>query len=81
MTKYYLPLALVLLAGVGFATTSMDEVDSDGDGLLTLDELQAAYPTLTAEMFETIDTDANGVLDLEEVAAAEEAELLPKQDT
>ena len=43
------------------------EADSNGDGQLSLDEVQAKMPKL-AEKFSTLDTDKNGQLSKEELA-------------
>jgi len=70
-------LAAVLLAT---PVVAMSEVDSDGDGFLTLAEMQAAYPDMSEEMFTAIDTNGDGVVNAEEMAAAEDASLLPATD-
>lgn len=59
---------------------AMSEIDSDGDGFLTLAEMQAAYPDMSEEMFTAIDINGDGVVNAEEVSAAEDASLLPKTD-
>ena len=51
--------------------------DADGDGNVTLAELQAVYPDITAETFGEMDTDGDGVLSAGEMQAATEAGLLP----
>ena len=53
-------------------------MDADGDGLVTLQELQAVVPEATAELFTTIDTDDSGTLDLAEVSRAIDMGLLPE---
>ena len=55
-------------------------IDTNTDGFVTLEELQAAYPTLenADQLFATIDTDANGALSKTELTAAFEAKLLPE---
>ncbi len=53
-------------------------MDVDGDGLVTLEELQSAMPEATAELFATLDSDDSGALDLAEVAHATEMGLLPE---
>ncbi|WP_264212620.1 EF-hand domain-containing protein [Leisingera thetidis] len=58
------------------AMESITEADVDGNGTYSLEELQAAFPDLTAETFATIDANADGEADLAEVQAAEEAGLL-----
>lgn len=52
------------------------EVDADGNGTLSFEELRLAYPALTEEVFAQVDLDASGEADLEEVIAAQEAGLL-----
>ncbi len=52
------------------------EVDANGDGLLTIQEVQAVFPSVTAEGFSAMDANADGALDDSEIKAAEEAGLL-----
>lgn len=63
--------ALVALTAPGWAQ------DADGDGNVSMEELQAAYPDVTAEMFAGMDTDGDGVLGAAEMQAAMEAGQLP----
>ncbi|WP_323781512.1 EF-hand domain-containing protein [Leisingera sp.] len=58
------------------AMESITEADADGNGSYSLEELQAAFPDLTAETFATIDANADGEADLAEVKAAADAGLL-----
>ncbi|WP_298970479.1 hypothetical protein [uncultured Roseobacter sp.] len=51
--------------------------DANGDGVLTIDEVQAVYPDITAESFTTMDLNADGALDEAEVQSAQEAGLMP----
>lgn len=74
--KHILPaLGIAMLAGPALAAT---EIDSNGDGLVTLDEAQAVYPEITAESFSAMDRNADGALDDAEIVAAQEAGMLPK---
>ena len=50
--------------------------DTDGDGVYSMDEMKAAYPDLTDEVFSEVDANEDGVIDAEELAAAEAAGLL-----
>ncbi|SFT83753.1 EF-hand domain-containing protein [Sedimentitalea nanhaiensis] len=63
------------LPGLAMAAT---ELDTNGDGLLTLDEVQAVLPETTAESFSAMDTNADGALDADEVSVAQDAGLMPK---
>lgn len=61
-------------AGVVVAATA---ADTNGDGLLTIDEVQAAMPDVSVDAFNAMDTNADGALDAAEVEAAQEAGLMP----
>lgn len=56
------------------------EVDANGDGLLSVTEVQAVYPDVTAEQFSAMDLNADGALDDGEVEAATEAGMMPAAD-
>ncbi len=53
------------------------QVDANEDGLLSLEEVQAVYPEVTAEQFAAADLNGDGALEDAEVTAAQEAGLLP----
>ena len=44
--------------------------DADMDGNYTLEDIQAAYPNVTAEIYAEIDTNADGEVDQDELDAA-----------
>lgn len=46
------------------------EIDTDGDGMASLTELQMSYPELTEEVFLEMDTDGDGLINDEEMAIA-----------
>lgn len=76
MTKtsfYGAAVAALLATGVIAATAA----DTNGDGVLTIDEVQAVMPDITAETFNAMDSNADGALDANEVEAAQEAGLMP----
>ncbi|WP_235851689.1 EF-hand domain-containing protein [Litorivita pollutaquae] len=54
------------------------EIDANGDGVMTLDEVQAVYGDVTAESFSAADENKDGALDDDEMVAAQEAGILPK---
>lgn len=66
---------IVTLAGASFAAAL---IDNNGDGILTLDEVKAAFPEIKAEEFSIMDVNSDGVLDTSEVSAAQDAGLMPK---
>ena len=69
----------VALAG-SMAIADIAALDTDGDGLVSFEEMIAAVPTVSEETFTTIDTNADGTLDAEEYAAEEAAGTLPPTD-
>ncbi len=81
MTKFIASiLAAGALATTAFAAGSLADMDANGDGLLTVDEVQAVYPEMTAEQFSEIDVNADGAIDDAEMSAAQDAGLLPASE-
>ncbi|MFX0547357.1 EF-hand domain-containing protein [Roseovarius sp. S1116L3] len=76
MTKY-IALALGMSAMATTAFADMSAMDTNADGMLTMDEVQAAYPDMTAEQFSEIDSNGDGAVDDAELTAAKDAGLLP----
>lgn len=64
----------ILLGTQAFAIT---EVDADGDGMASFDEMLVTLPDLTEETFSLIDTNGDGMVDADEYAAGQEAGMLP----
>lgn len=76
MTKR-MTLLLAGLIGLGAATSALAEAqDIDGDGVYSMEELMAAYPSLTDEVFTTIDSNGDGAVDDAELTAAVDAGVL-----
>ncbi|MEP2027783.1 MAG: hypothetical protein ABJI96_03625 [Paracoccaceae bacterium] len=75
-TTFITLLATAALAAPAFAAT---EADTNADGVLTIDEVQAAFPEVTAETFSAMDANADGALDDDEIVAAQAAGLMPPQ--
>lgn len=59
---------------------SATDLDVNGDGVLTIDEVQASFPDVTTDSFTAMDLNADGALDGDEIAAAQEAGLMPPTD-
>lgn len=78
MKTMFLTTAIAL--GLSTAAWAATELDANGDGMLTLDEVQAMYPDVTAETFSAMDVNADGALDDAEVVAAQEAGMMPKSE-
>lgn len=80
MTKTFgiLMILALPLAGLALAMTGASaEYDANGDGVLTIDEVQAVFPDLSVETFTAMDLNADGALDEQEIAAAQEAGVMP----
>jgi len=58
------------LAGAAQAQTVVS--DTDGNGSYSIEELSAAYPDMTPDVFATIDVSGDGAVDADELAAARE---------
>ncbi len=69
-------LATVTL-GVPALAHAQSSADANGDGVLTIEEVQAVLPDLDADTFSAMDANGDGALDQAEVAVAQEAGLLP----
>ena len=81
MSKLSTTCALIFIPAIGFAMGEANaEIDTNADGFYSIEEMQAAFPDLSDEMFIGIDTNADGLLDVAEVKAAQDAELLPVTD-
>lgn len=80
MTKS-LKLTAIIAAALSVPAYAMGagatEVDANGDGILSMAEVQAVYPDVTTEQFSAMDLNADGALDDGEVQAAQEAGLMP----
>ena len=62
---------------LGATAALAQEMDADGDGLVTWDELSVAMPDVTEETFTLADTNVDGGLDADELQAAVDAGLIP----
>ena len=72
--KLIAALAILAASAAAFAMT---DLDANGDGGLSMDELLAAYSDMTEAQFLESDANADGVIDEDELAAAREAGLIP----
>ena len=80
MKKIALQTATVFALTVSAtATYAQSEIDTDGDGLLSYNELLAAYPAMTEENLTAIDTNSDGAIDADEMKVANDAGMLPTE--
>lgn len=73
-------MSAVAVVALSAAAWAQSDLDTNGDGMLTLDEVQAAYPDVTAEDFSAMDTNADGALSDDEVKAAIDAGQMPASE-
>ena len=76
MTKTLSAATFALALTVPALAYAMD-ADTDGDGMVSMEEFQAAMPEAPTGTFEQLDSDADGMLSEEEIAAGQEAGILP----
>ncbi|MBY5987367.1 MULTISPECIES: EF-hand domain-containing protein [Roseovarius] len=76
MTKTLSAATFALALTVPALAFALD-ADTDGDGMVSMEEFQAAMPDAPAGTFEQLDSDADGMLSEAEVAAGQEAGILP----
>ncbi|MCR8549699.1 hypothetical protein M4578_17860 [Salipiger sp. P9] len=76
MTKQM--LTLIALAATALPALAAEEADTNGDGMLSVDEVQAIWPEVSTDGFISMDADGDGLLNEEEVAAARELGSLPE---
>ena len=75
--------ALTLLATCSVALPvwamgeAVNQTDTNGDGVLSVEEVQTAWPDITLDTFSEIDINSDGLLDEAEVKSAIESKLLP----
>lgn len=75
MTKF-----IATLLGFGLAASTAiaaSEIDTNGDGLMTIGEVQAVFPDVSADAFAEADINDDGALDDAEMVAGQEQGLLP----
>lgn len=76
------PAAFGLLIAATPAVFAQDAgPDTDGDGMVSMEEFAAAWPELAEDAFLAADTNADGALDEDEIAAAAAAGVLPMNET
>lgn len=75
------PRNLAILATVTFGIPALafaqSSADANGDGVLTIEEVQAVLPDMDADTFSVMDANGDGALDQAEITVAQEAGLLP----
>ena len=68
--------ALAALAAGPALAQAITDIDTDGDGTVSMEEMTAAYPDTTPDTFAEVDTNADGLVDESELQAAVDAGLI-----
>ncbi|WP_298934938.1 hypothetical protein [uncultured Ruegeria sp.] len=75
------PQNLAVISAIALGLPAMvlaqSSADTNGDGVLTIDEVQAVMPEVDTDGFSAMDANGDGALDADEIAVAQEAGLLP----
>ncbi len=77
MTKVALAFVAISALATAAAQAQTTVMDTDGNGLFSMEELIVAFPDLTPEVFTAADADADGALSADELAAAQTAGTIP----
>ena len=77
MQRIPILVATGVLTATMAAAATIEEMDSNGDSMVTFDELLAVMPGLSEDRFRLVDTDEDGIIDADELANAREKGLLP----
>ncbi len=75
MTRKLLTATAILASAA--AAYAMTEIDANGDGSVTYEEMITIHPEVSEAQFADADTDGNGMIDETELAAARAAGILP----
>lgn len=81
MTKFNtttLVAAAMIAAPVFAMAQMMADIDVNGDGVLTIDEVKAISADVSTDVFLAMDLNADGVLDADEALSPQEAGLMPE---
>ncbi len=70
--RIHLAIAAALVAAPALAQDMMS-MDMDGDSMISMEEMTAANPAMTEEMFTSVDTNGDGMIDQAEYDAGVEA--------
>jgi uncharacterized protein (DUF2141 family) len=72
-------MTLTALMSLSLPLAAMEAADTDADGMVTLEELQAMHTDITAEDFAALDVNGDGSLDADEYAAGVDGGLIPAE--
>ena len=71
--RFAIAIAIPALVAAPVLAQDMTTMDTDGDGMLSMEEMQATMPDMTEDTFTQVDTNADGMIDQAEYDAGVEA--------
>ena len=74
-----LALGVLVAPATAFAADYI-AADGNGDGMLSLEEVQSILPEVTTDLFITVDSDGDGLLNADDLAVAQTEGLMPAAD-
>lgn len=77
MKPQHLAVISAFALGMPSLALAQSSADANGDGVLTIEEVQAVVPEVDTDTFSAMDANGDGALDQDEIAVAQEAGLLP----
>ena len=72
-------LGIIAVPGAALAADYV-AADGNGDGMLSLEEVQAILPEISTDTFIAVDADGDGLLNQDELAVAQTEGLMPASD-
>jgi hypothetical protein len=75
-----LAIAATLTIGSVAIAQDVTPIDTDGDGMISPEELMAAFPDVNEDVFTAADMNGDGMLDMDELASAQEDGLIPDDE-
>lgn len=69
MKKFIAALGISALAITAAQAAELTEIDTDANGMISMEEAKAAMPDLSEEAFSGADADGDGSLNAEELAS------------
>lgn len=69
MKKFIVALGISALAMTAAQAAELSEIDTNGDGVISMEEAKVAMPDLSEEAFSGADADGDGSLNAEELAS------------
>ncbi len=81
MTRTRLIAASLITLPMAALAADYMAADTNQDGMLSYEEVQAILPEVTTDMFIAVDADGDGLINADELAVAQTEGLMPEADS